>query len=103
VDLVLKYPTVPLKTSRRWKTRFGQALYRRGNAIERFYRKIRYFCRIATRSEEKGSNDLPQAKLASPLIWVLACELETLGILGITLYKGSGKLALRLLNNHVMS
>ena len=46
-------------------------------AIERFYSKIKHFCRIATRYEKKGANYLAMVKLASTIVWMRLYESMT--------------------------
>jgi transposase len=49
-------PNIPPKANRRWKNCFSPYLYRDRNAIERMFRRIKDFRRIATRYDKLARN-----------------------------------------------
>ena len=49
---------------------FSQALYKRRNAVERFFNKLKHFRAIATRYDKRDDNYLASIKLASLRIWL---------------------------------
>ncbi len=70
-------PNIPSKRTRRWKHCFSPVLYRRRNAIERMFGRLKDFRRIATRYDKTARNFLaaavsywlspdPRLSLASP-------------------------------------
>ena len=63
-------PNIPSKTNRRWKSCFSKVLYRDRNLIERFFNKIKYFRRVATRYDKLPSAFLAMIKLASIRLWL---------------------------------
>jgi len=58
-------PNIPPKSSRRWKPCFSKRLYRERNLVERFFSKLKHFCRVATRYDRLAANFLALVQLAS--------------------------------------
>jgi len=58
------WANIPPKTNRKNPVRFSPLLYKKRNFIERFFNKIIYFRRIATRYDKPGSVFLAMARLA---------------------------------------
>ena len=67
-------PNIPAKANRKWKPCFSPRLYRERNLVERFFNKLKFFCRIATRYDKLGSTFMAMIKLASIRIWLRAYE-----------------------------
>ncbi|OHT20983.1 Transposase DDE domain protein [Sphingomonas haloaromaticamans] len=67
-------PNIPAKSNRRWKPCFSKRLYRERNLIERFFSKLRYFRRVATRYDKLAANFLAMVQLASMRLWLRAYE-----------------------------
>jgi hypothetical protein len=63
-------PDIPPKTDRRWKNCFSPWLYRRRNAIERMFGRLKDFRRIATRYDRLASNFLAAVRLAATCYWL---------------------------------
>jgi transposase len=55
---------IPPKRNRKSPICFSPRLYRQRNMIERFFNKLKYFRRMATRYDKLGSTFLAMAKLA---------------------------------------
>jgi len=53
---------------------FSAYLYRKRNAVERFFNKIKHYRAIATRYDKRPDNYLAGVKLASARIWMRANE-----------------------------
>lgn len=51
-------PNIPPKANRRWKCCFSPYLYRKRNAIERMFGRLKDFRRIATRYDRLAHNFL---------------------------------------------
>ena len=49
---------------------FSRWLYRRRNAVERFFNKLKHFRAVATRYDKRDDNYLASVKLASVRIWL---------------------------------
>jgi transposase len=64
-------PNIPPKTNRRWKNCFSPRLYRRRNAIERMFGRLKDFRRIATRYDRLAGNFLAAVCLAATLCYWL--------------------------------
>ena len=58
-------PNIPSMIHRRWKPCFSPVRYRARNRIERFFNRIKYFRRLATRYEKHAANFLAMLKLAA--------------------------------------
>jgi transposase len=58
------WANIPPKRNRRDPICFSPWLYRQRNLIERFFNKIKYYRRIATRYDKLGSSFLAMTKLA---------------------------------------
>ena len=56
---------IPPKTNRRWKNCFSPYLYRRRNAIERMFCRLKDFRRIATRYDRLAKNFLAAVCIAA--------------------------------------
>ena len=50
--------------------KFSRRLYRRRNAVERFFNKLKHFRAVATRYDKRDDNYLASVKLASLRIWM---------------------------------
>ena len=55
---------IPPKTNRKTPICFSPWLYKKRNLVERFFNKLKYYRRIATRYDKLGSSFLAMAKLA---------------------------------------
>ena len=76
-DLMEAYgavPNIPAKSNRKWKPCFSKSLYSERNQVERFFRKLKHFRRIATRYQKLADNFLVVVKLASCRLWLRAYE-----------------------------
>ena len=51
-------PNIPAKSNRKWRPCFSKTLYRERNQVERFFRKLKHFRRIATRYDKRADNFL---------------------------------------------
>jgi len=49
---------------------FSHLLYRKRNAVERFFNKLKHFRAVATRYDKRDDNYLASVKLASLRIWL---------------------------------
>ena len=49
---------------------FSRWLYKRRNAVERFFNKLKHFRAVATRYDKRDDNYLASVKLASLRIWL---------------------------------
>ena len=58
-------PNIPAKSNRKWKPCFSKTPYRKCNQVERFFSKLKYCRRIATRYDTLADNFLAMVKLAS--------------------------------------
>jgi transposase len=58
------WANIPPKRNRRDPVCFSPWLYRQRNLIERFFNKLQYYRRIATRYDKLGSSFLAMTKLA---------------------------------------
>jgi transposase len=58
-------PNIPPKANRVWKNCFSPFLYRRRNAIERMFGRLKNFRRIATRYDRLAQNYLAALYLAA--------------------------------------
>jgi transposase len=56
---------------------FSRWLYRRRNAVERFFNKLKHFRAIATRYDKRDDNYLASVQLASIRIWLRSIESVT--------------------------
>ena len=63
-------PNIPNRAGKKWNSCFSKVLYRDRNAVERFFNKIKYFRRIATRYGKLGSTYAAMLKLAAIRIWL---------------------------------
>ena len=57
-------PNIPPKITRRWKSCFSPMLYRRRNAIERMFNRLKDFRRIATRYDRLAAHFLAALQIA---------------------------------------
>lgn len=67
-------PNIPNRKGKNWNACFSPALYKERNLVERFFNKLKYFRRIATRYDKLGSSFLAMIKLASIRIWLRTYE-----------------------------
>jgi transposase len=58
------WANIPPKTNRKTPICFSPWLYKQRNLVERFFNKIKYYRRIATRYDKLGSAYLAMVKLA---------------------------------------
>ena len=63
-------PNIPNRAGKNWNCGFSKVLYRDRNLVERFFNKIKYFRRIATRYDKLGSTYFAMVKLAAIRIWL---------------------------------
>ena len=63
-------PNIPDRSNRRQRHCFSKTLYKHRNLIERFFNKIKYFRRLATRYDKLGSSFLAMLKLAAIRLWL---------------------------------
>ena len=49
---------------------FSHSLYKKRNAVERFFNKLKHFRAVATRYDKRDDNYLASVKLASLRIWI---------------------------------
>lgn len=59
------WANIPARSNRKDPVCFSPALYRERNLIERFFNKLKYFRRIATRYDKLGATYLAMIKLAA--------------------------------------
>jgi transposase len=64
-------PNIPSKITRKWKSCFSPYLYKRRNAIERMFCRLKDFGRLATRYDKLAANFLASVHLAAALTWWL--------------------------------
>jgi len=65
LEAVGTLPNIPPKKNRRWKNCFSPMLYKRRNAIERLFCRLKDFRRIATRYDRHAKNFLAALCLAA--------------------------------------
>jgi transposase len=63
-------PNIPDRSNRKHRHCFSRTLYKDRNLIERFFNKIKYFRRLATRYDKLGSSFLAMLKLAAIRLWL---------------------------------
>ena len=68
------WANIPPKRNRKTPICFSPALYKARNAVERFFNKLKYYRRIATRYDKLGSSYLAMIKLAAIRIRLRAYE-----------------------------
>ncbi len=64
-------PNIPPKANRVWKTCFSPVLYRRRNAIERMFCRLKDFRRVATRYDRNAVNFLAAICIAATVSYWL--------------------------------
>jgi transposase len=64
------WANIPPKANRKDPICFSKHLYKARNLIERFFNKIKYFRRIATRYDKLAENYAASLKLVAVRIWV---------------------------------
>lgn len=64
-------PNIPPKANRRWKSCFSPFLYRKRNAIERMFCRLKDFRRIATRYDRNANNFLAAVCIAATVSYWL--------------------------------
>src|SRR5215213_11929252 len=64
------WANIPPKSNRKDPICFSKHLYKARNLIERFFNKIKYFRRIATRYDKLAENYAAALKLVAVRIWV---------------------------------
>ena len=65
---------IPPKSNRKVPIAFDRRLYKQRNLVERFFNKLKFFRRIATRYEKLGRNFLAMVKLAAIRLRLRAYE-----------------------------
>jgi transposase len=65
---------IPPKSNRKAPIEFDLRLYKQRNLIERFFNKLKYFRRIATRYDKLGRHYLAMIKLAAIRVRLRAYE-----------------------------
>ncbi len=65
---------IKLMPTRKRFPAFDHALYRKRNAVERFFNKLKQFRAIATRYDKRDDNFLASVQLAAIRIWIRANE-----------------------------
>lgn len=68
------FANIPPKSNRKEPVCFSAWLYKARNVVERFFNKIKFFRRIATRYDKLGSSYLAMVKLAAIRIKLRAYE-----------------------------
>jgi transposase len=63
-------PNIPDRSNRKHRHCFSKTLYKERNLVERFFNKLKYFSRIATRYDKLGSTFMAMIKLAAIRIWL---------------------------------
>lgn len=63
-------PNIPNRKGKSWNCCFSKTLYKRRNLVERFFNKLKYFRRVATRYDKLGSSFMAMIKLAAIRIWL---------------------------------
>ncbi len=64
-------PNIPPKANRKWKNCFSPFLYRKRNAIERMFCRLKDFRRVATRYDRNAANFLAAVCLAATVSYWL--------------------------------
>lgn len=68
------WANIPPKSNRKNPICFSPHLYKARNRIERFFNKLKYFRRIATRYDKLGSTFLAMVKLVAIRLRLRVCE-----------------------------
>jgi transposase len=68
---------IPSTSQRLMHRSVNRRIYRKRNLVERFFRKLKHFRRIATRYDKLARNFLAAVALASARIWTRAYESAT--------------------------
>ena len=68
------FANIPPKSNRKEPVCFSAWMYKARNVVERFFNKIKFFRRIATRYDKLGSSYLAMVKLAAIRIKLRAYE-----------------------------
>ncbi len=63
-------PNIPDRSNRTQRHCFSKTLYKHRNLVKRFFNKIKYFRRLATRYDQLGSSFLAMLKLAAIRLWL---------------------------------
>ncbi|MGB0684433.1 MAG: IS5 family transposase [Magnetovibrionaceae bacterium] len=63
-------PNIPNRSGKAWNSCFSGEPYKDRNLVERFFNKIKFFRRIATRYDKLGTTYLAMVKLAAIRIWL---------------------------------
>ena len=63
------WANIPARSNRKEPVCFSPFLYKDRNAIERFFNKLKYFRRIATRYDKRADTFLAAVFLAATLVW----------------------------------
>ena len=65
---------IPSRAGRKEPAWFSPSLYKKRNLVERFFNKLKFFRRIATRYDKLGRNFLAMVKLAAIRLRLRAYE-----------------------------
>jgi transposase len=68
------FVNIPARAGRKEPVVFSPHLYKARNVIERFFNKLKYFRRIATRYDKLGSTFLAMIKLAAIRVYLRTYE-----------------------------
>lgn len=63
-------PVIPTKSNERRQSNFDREAYRRRNAIERLFNRLKQFRRIATRYEKRAANYLAMVTIGMIMLWL---------------------------------
>ena len=61
---------IPPRSNRKELRDYDEQLYKERNLIERFFQKLKNYCRIATRYERLAINYISMLALVSTIIWL---------------------------------
>jgi len=68
------WANIPPKANRKDPICFSKHLYKARNLVERFFSKIKQYCRIANRYDKTAANFLAALKLVAVRIWLRGNE-----------------------------
>lgn len=61
---------IPPKSNRKVQREYDRHLYKERNLVERFFNKIKYYRRLATRYEKTARNFMAMLTLVATVIWL---------------------------------
>ena len=65
---IIQNPCIPGRKNRKIEIEYDKELYKKRNAVERFFLKIKAFRKVATRYEQKAQNFLSLVFLAPSIV-----------------------------------